>query len=102
MSNTKPIPANKDDIALCTAIAGELLGLKMIYMDAGSGAHNAISTRMINTVSSGINIPLTIGGGIRDYTDKDGRTYTALEVAAKYFRSGADKVSIGSDAVLSV
>jgi glutamine amidotransferase/cyclase len=42
---------------------------------------------------------LTIGGGIRDYTDKDGRQYSALEVAAGYFRSGADKVSIGSDAV---
>ena len=47
-------------------------------------------------------VPLTIGGGIRDYTDKDGRTYTALEVASEYFRSGADKISIGSDAVLVV
>jgi len=47
-------------------------------------------------------VPLTIGGGIRDYTDKDGRTYTALEVASEYFRSGADKISIGSDAVLIV
>jgi glutamine amidotransferase/cyclase len=45
-------------------------------------------------------VPLTIGGGIRDYTDKNGRTYSALEVASEYFRSGADKVSIGSDAVL--
>ncbi|MFO7839943.1 MAG: imidazole glycerol phosphate synthase subunit HisF [Desulfosalsimonadaceae bacterium] len=45
-------------------------------------------------------VPLTIGGGIQDYTDPDGRTYSALEVAAEYFRSGADKVSIGSDAVL--
>ncbi len=45
-------------------------------------------------------VPLTIGGGIRDYTDKHGRRYTALQVAAEYFRSGADKVSIGSDAVL--
>jgi glutamine amidotransferase/cyclase len=45
-------------------------------------------------------VPLTIGGGIRDFTDKNGRTYTALEVAAEYFRSGADKISIGSDAVI--
>ena len=44
-------------------------------------------------------VPLTIGGGIRDYTDNRGRRYSALEVAAEYFRSGADKVSIGSDAV---
>ncbi|HMA68217.1 MAG TPA: HisA/HisF-related TIM barrel protein, partial [Desulfosalsimonadaceae bacterium] len=45
-------------------------------------------------------VPLTIGGGIQDYTDPDGRSHSALEVAAAYFRSGADKVSIGSDAVL--
>ncbi len=44
-------------------------------------------------------VPLTIGGGIRDYTDANGRNYTALEVASRYFRSGADKISIGSDAV---
>jgi len=47
-------------------------------------------------------VPLTIGGGIRDYTDKNGREYSALDVATEYFRSGADKVSIGSDAVLIV
>jgi len=47
-------------------------------------------------------VPLTIGGGIRDYTDPGGRTYSALEVAAEYFRSGADKISIGSDAVMIV
>lgn len=50
--------------------------------------------------SENVFVPLTIGGGIRDYRDKNGRAYTALEVAAEYFRSGADKVSIGSDAVL--
>ncbi|MDA8417532.1 MAG: imidazole glycerol phosphate synthase subunit HisF [Desulfobacteraceae bacterium] len=47
-------------------------------------------------------VPLTIGGGIREYTDSEGRHYTALEVAAEYFRSGADKVSIGGDAVAAV
>jgi len=47
-------------------------------------------------------VPLTIGGGIRDYTDKDGRRYSSLQVASEYFRSGADKISIGSDAVLIV
>jgi len=55
---------------------------------------------VLEKTSENVFVPLTIGGGIRDYTDKDGRTYTALEVASKYFRSGADKVSIGSDAVL--
>jgi len=57
---------------------------------------------VLRQTSENVFVPLTIGGGIRDYTDKDGRTYTALEVAAKYFRSGADKISIGSDAVLVV
>ncbi len=55
---------------------------------------------VLKQTSKNVFVPLTIGGGIRDYTDKDGRKYTALEVAAEYFRSGADKISIGSDAVL--
>jgi glutamine amidotransferase/cyclase len=55
---------------------------------------------VLRQTSQHVFVPLTIGGGIRDYTDKNGRCYTALEVAAEYFRSGADKVSIGSDAVL--
>lgn len=57
---------------------------------------------VLKQTSENVFVPLTIGGGIRDYTDKDGRQYTSLEVAAEYFRSGADKVSIGSDAVLIV
>jgi glutamine amidotransferase/cyclase len=57
---------------------------------------------VLRQTSLNVFVPLTIGGGIRDYTDKQGRRYTALEVAAEYFRSGADKVSIGSDAVLIV
>lgn len=44
-------------------------------------------------------VPLTVGGGIREFTDAQGQFYSAVEVAAEYFRSGADKVSIGSDAV---
>jgi imidazole glycerol phosphate synthase glutamine amidotransferase subunit len=57
---------------------------------------------VLKATSENVFVPLTIGGGIRDYTDKNGKTYTALEVAAEYFRSGADKISIGSDAVLIV
>ena len=57
---------------------------------------------ILRQTSQNVFVPLTIGGGIRDYIDKDGRKYRALEVAAEYFRSGADKVSIGSDAVLIV
>jgi len=55
---------------------------------------------VLRQTSKNVFVPLTIGGGIRDYKDQDGRQYSALEVAAEYFRSGADKVSIGSDAVL--
>lgn len=85
MSNTSPIPANKDDIALCTAMAGELLGLKQIYMDAGSGAKNPISESMINTVSSAINIPLIVGGGI-----------STPEKAAANAKAGADIIVVGN------
>ncbi len=54
---------------------------------------------VLRRTSENVFVPLTIGGGIRDYVDKDGSRYTALQVASEYFRSGADKVSIGSDAV---
>lgn len=57
---------------------------------------------VLRRTSENVFVPLTIGGGIRDYTDKNGKSYSALEVAAEYFRSGADKVSIGSDAVMIV
>ncbi len=55
---------------------------------------------VLKQTSKNVFVPLTIGGGIRDYTDANGKTYTSLEVAAAYFRSGADKISIGSDAVI--
>ena len=54
---------------------------------------------VLKQTSRNVFVPLTIGGGIRDYIDRDGRRYSALEVANAYFRSGADKISIGSDAV---
>ena len=54
---------------------------------------------VLEKTSKNVFVPLTIGGGIRDYTDNKGKKYTALDVAAQYFRSGADKISIGSDAV---
>jgi len=54
---------------------------------------------VLERTSKDVFVPLTIGGGIRDYTDETGRTWSALEVASAYFRAGADKVSIGSEAV---
>lgn len=65
MSHSAPIPADKPDIALCTAWAGEMQGKQVIYMDAGSGARLPIREEMIEKVSSSIEIPLIIGGGIR-------------------------------------
>lgn len=85
MSNTYPIPANKDSIAVCTAMAGEMLGLKLIYMDAGSGAQNPINTSMIEAVSTAIDIPLIIGGGIR-----------TPEKAAENVKAGADIIVVGN------
>jgi putative glycerol-1-phosphate prenyltransferase len=65
MSHAAPIPANKPDIALCTAWAGELLGKHLLYMDAGSGARYPVSEEMIRKVSGHTEIPLFVGGGIR-------------------------------------
>ncbi|XP_057547855.1 imidazole glycerol phosphate synthase hisHF, chloroplastic [Amaranthus tricolor] len=55
--------------------------------------------QVLRFASKNVFVPLTVGGGIRDFTDAHGRHYTSLEVASEYFRSGADKISIGSDAV---
>ncbi len=66
ISNALPIPADKNEIALCTAMAGEMLGMKLIYMDAGSGARRPISAEMIERVSQNIEVPLIVGGGIQD------------------------------------
>ena len=85
MSNTKPIPADKIDIAIATAMAGEMLGLKYIYLEAGSGAKNSINTEMIKGVKSNINIPLIVGGGIK----------SKLQVK-EVIESGADIIVVGN------
>ena len=66
ISNALQFPADKNEIALCTAMAGEMLGMKLIYMDAGSGAKKAISEEMISMVHKCTEIPLVVGGGIQD------------------------------------
>ena len=85
MSNTNPIPNQKTDIAVCTAIAGEMLGLKCIYMDAGSGARIPVSTDMIESVSQAIDIPLIVGGGI-----------STPEKAEENVLAGADIIVVGN------
>jgi len=87
VSNTNPIPANKPDIATATALAGEMLGNKAIYIDAGSGASHPISKEVIESVSKTIDIPLIIGGGIRSY-----------EEAKLALDSGANCIVIGNAA----
>ncbi|GKE36075.1 imidazole glycerol phosphate synthase hisHF, chloroplastic-like protein, partial [Tanacetum coccineum] len=57
---------------------------------------------ILKYTSDNVFVPLTVGGGIRDFTDANGRHYTSLEVASEYFRSGANKISIGSDVVYAV
>ena len=57
---------------------------------------------VLRRTSENVFVPLTIGGGIREFTDSEGKHYSALDVATEYFRSGADKISIGSDAVYTV
>ena len=85
MSNTFPIPADKDDIAACTAMAGEMLGLQLIYMDAGSGALNPISTAMISNVRKHTTSPIVTGGGIK-----------SPEKAIENCKAGVDIIVVGN------
>jgi phosphoglycerol geranylgeranyltransferase len=85
ISNATPIPADKNEIAMCTAMAGEMLGMKLIYMDAGSGAKRPITESMIQKVASCITVPLIIGGGI-----------TEPEKAYLNCKAGADVIVVGN------
>jgi phosphoglycerol geranylgeranyltransferase len=85
MSNTMPIPASKIDIAVATAIAGEQLGLKLIYLEAGSGAKYPVPVEMIAVIRKEINIPLIVGGGLR-----------TPEMVKAAWDAGADMVVVGN------
>jgi len=85
ISNTRPIPRDKKEIALSTAVAGELLGMRMIYLEAGSGAEVAVPTEMIKYVSRGLSLPLIVGGGIK-----------TTEQLTDAFDAGADIVVVGN------
>jgi putative glycerol-1-phosphate prenyltransferase len=69
MSNTHPIPRNKPDIAVAHALAGEMLGLRMLYLEAGSGAAQSIPDSTIQKISKYCSLPLIVGGGIRTPED---------------------------------
>jgi len=85
ISNAAPVPADKNEIAMCTAMAGEMLGMKLIYMDAGSGARRSITESMIESVARSIHTPLIVGGGITD-----------PEKAYLNCKAGADVIVVGN------
>ena len=85
ISNTRPIPRDQKEIALSTAVAGELLGMKLIYLEAGSGATLPVRPEMISYVKAGLSLPLIVGGGIK-----------TTEQLTSAFQAGADLVVVGN------
>lgn len=84
MSNTKPIPRDKPDIALAHALAAELIGMKLVYLDAGSGARESVSDDMLRTIAQRCSLPIIVGGGIR--TPEDARK--KVEAGASFVVTG--------------
>ena len=85
VSGTMPIPRTKTDIAVSTAIAGELLGLKMLYLEAGSGAAEPVPCEMIKAIRQMVDVPIIVGGGLR-----------SAEAIANAYKAGADMVVVGT------
>lgn len=85
VSKTKPLDRNNLDLVLATALAGEMLGHKLLYLEAGSGAKQAVPLEIIELVSENIEIPIIVGGGIID-----------LQGIQNAYDSGADLVVIGT------
>lgn len=85
ISNSNPIPNNKPSIAACTAMAGEMLGLKLNFLDAGSGAEQAVTAEMIKATSLATDNPLIVGGGI-----------STVEKAIENWNAGADIIVVGT------
>lgn len=85
ISNTMPIPSDKPEIAACTALAGQMLGLKTMFLDAGSGAHYAVPETVIRAVRKTVETPLIVGGGI-----------DTVAKASAAFHAGADVIVIGN------
>lgn len=85
ISNTTPIPHDKPSVAVCTAMAGEMLGLKLLYLDGGSGAMYPVSKKMISMVRKSTEVPLIVGGGIN-----------TVQKAVDALTAGADCIVIGN------
>lgn len=85
MSNTTPIPGDKSDIAVATAMAGEMLGFKALYLEAGSGASHTVQPGLVAAIRKNISLPLLVGGGIR-----------TRESARELYAAGADMLVVGN------
>jgi len=85
ISQTAAIPSDKPEIAVATALAGEMLGLQMIYLEAGSGATNPVPVNLIKAVVENITIPLAVGGGIKNKQEVE-----------EIFNAGADLIVLGN------
>ncbi len=85
ISQTEAIPCDKPEIAVATALAGEMLGMKMIYLEAGSGATNPVPLNVISAVRESVSIPLAVGGGIRNEKEVE-----------ETFKAGANLIILGN------
>ena len=85
ISQTEAIPSDKQDIVVATALAGEMIGLKMIYLEAGSGASSPIPTEIIRAVKANVSIPVAVGGGLR-----------SIDEIKDAFNAGADLLVLGN------
>lgn len=85
ISQTEAIPCDKPEIAVATALAGEMLGLQMIYLEAGSGATNPVPVDLVKAVRQNISIPLAVGGGIKNKDEVE-----------EIFNAGADLIILGN------
>lgn len=103
MSASLPIPHDKPEIAATTALAGELLGLRALYLDAGSGAQQAVSVEMIGAVRESTELPLIVGGGIRKPEDafRAARAGATVVVIGNALESDPSSVVLYKDAIAS-
>ncbi|NND77986.1 MAG: geranylgeranylglyceryl/heptaprenylglyceryl phosphate synthase [Flavobacteriales bacterium] len=85
ISQTIPIPRDKSDIAISTALAGEQLGMQLIYLDCGSGAQLTVEDRMLTELKQHITVPIVVGGGVKD-----------IKQLKSLLDTGADIVVIGN------
>jgi putative glycerol-1-phosphate prenyltransferase len=85
ISNTKPIPRHKPEIAMATAMAGEMMGHQLIYLDGGSGAQQCVPNELIKMVANNTDLPIIVGGGI-----------ASLKQLNAAHENGADIVVIGT------